>query len=49
MFGVHLHHLSERERAANIDIADEDVLGGGGAKNRVPDYRSAVASQIHSQ
>jgi hypothetical protein len=49
MFGVHLHHLSERERAANIDIADEDILGGGGAKDRVPDYRSAIAIKDHSQ
>jgi hypothetical protein len=38
VFGVQLHHLGKREGAANIDIADKDMLRRRRSKDGITDY-----------
>jgi hypothetical protein len=37
VFGVQLHHLGKREGAANIDIADKDMLRRRRSKDGITD------------
>jgi hypothetical protein len=37
MLAVEFHHFGEGERAANVDVANEDILGRRSAQDRVAD------------
>jgi hypothetical protein len=36
------HHFRQGPRGANVDVADKDVGGGGGAEDRVADCGMSV-------
>lgn len=45
MFRVQLHHLCQRERATDINVANKDMLGRRRAKDGISDWWSACTIQ----